>query len=143
MYEVGDSFEGEIIGNTLRAFNDKVAAVIKIEPPDGSDPIEAMIFLTEASKNMAHAQLKLCGFDTKAIPIEVLLKQPMFLVGRKVKVDVDEYNGKKQYRIPTADAPSAKAIASVQSLFGKPSPVAKTAATSSEPAPIADDDIPF
>lgn len=68
--------------------------------PDG-EVVDIPIYITPNSANMAHAQLKACGFDSDVQSLNELAQNPTLLRGNKVMVSIREeiYNGKQQLRV--------------------------------------------
>jgi len=130
--EAGQRTSGVIVGNTIRTLGDKDAIAIKFEA-DGQTE-EALIFLTPKSMGIARAQLRVCGFNPDEGLVE-LIKNPTRLAGRQIPIEVEEYNNRLQFRIPTASAPNASRIAELDKAI--------KAAKKDGEAEIAEEDIPF
>ncbi len=110
--DIGRRYLATIRSHRLRTLGDKAAVEIVADTEDG--PAIPLIWLTEKAAGMARAQLRVCGFDVDARDMWELDDNHELLSGNMIPVDIEEYNGKAQARIPTSDTPTKKAISVVQ-----------------------------
>ncbi|HYF56050.1 MAG TPA: hypothetical protein VEA41_17490 [Salinarimonas sp.] len=100
MIEFGKQI-GKVAGMYLNT-DDKVFVNVKLALQSG-DFVYKRIYITEASKGIARAQLKACGMDLDKGNIELsdLDDDPNLLNGTEVPIDIyeDSYNGKPQLRV--------------------------------------------
>lgn len=123
----------EICGHGLAMINDKLA--VRISFDFGGESMDAMLFVTENSGHIAKAQLFRCGFDSDKTTLDTLAEQPMLLAGRRVDVNVKDYQGRQQVNILVDNPPTPELIARAQAILrGTTEPKAAVAAG------VADDD---
>lgn len=135
--EVGRTYQGVILKNTIRSIGDKEAVAIRIEIAEEDEHGEALIFLSEKSMGMARAALRVCGFDPDKQDLQALFDDSGLLAGKPVPVEIEEYKGRAQWRIPTSTAPSKKRMGELSKLF-------KSAGSKASAGAAHDDsDLPF
>ena len=129
--------KARIVSHTIREIGDKEAAVIRFEHPCG-EVVEALVFMTVKSMNMARAQLKRCGFDPDTQELDELVEKPTLLAGNLVEILVEEYKGKRQAKINLNEALGKTRLKSLSLALRH----AKNKNDDDAPPP-AGDDIPF
>ena len=84
----------EIVGKTV------VAITLRMER---GEECESLIWLTDKSMGFARAQLRACGFNVDTTSLEEIDLDPKLCAGNKVMVSTEDYKGKVQARIETAN----------------------------------------
>lgn len=105
--------EVEILTHGLEKLGDKPCirfSCVTVE----DDPVDFMVWLTDAAMNMARASLKMCGFDVDKFNITVLDTDPTMLRGKRVTVIVEDFNGRLRANLKLNTKPNKKELLSIQ-----------------------------
>lgn len=128
---------GVIVDHVFRTINEKEILDITFDV-DG-EPIGGAIWFTDKSMSMARGQLKVCGFDSSKESLATLDANPKHLSGRKVPIEIEDYNGRLQAKVITSEGPTKKRLAELDKALRSVKKDTTTLHASSE----GDDDIPF
>ena len=121
--------------------------VVATTQPEG-EVVEIPIYFSEKSINMAHKQLKICGFDTDTTSLTKIAENPSILRGNRININTrtEMYNNKQQIRheiVLNTMLPKEK-VAGLDAMFAarQKAPVSE-AAVPGTVLPTDEKDIPF
>lgn len=132
--EIGRT-QATIESNTITTINDKEVVQLTFTTAAG-DAIRGNIWLSPKAMGMARRCLKLCGFDADKQSLCELDADPNLLQGNKLTIEIEEYNGTLQAKIPTSEAPPKKRLLELDKAL-------REVKKANVPAVEADEDIPF